>query len=268
MRPGCATGSACRPVATGAVDGMRLPPPPFDPRWALFLDVDGTLLEFAGDPGAVRADAGLAQLLADLRSACGGALALISGRSVASLDGIFSPLRLPVAGQHGLERRDAAGGMHHHDFPRERLRRAAGELGAFAAAHAGLILEDKGASVALHFRRAPELEPRCRDAIRAAQAAVGDAFEVQGGKMVFELKPSGRDKGAAIAEFMVEPPFAGRLPAFLGDDATDEFGFDVVNQLGGHSVKVGEGEGAARWRIADAREVRSWLQHGLGAGGT
>lgn len=250
-----------------AVDGASQDPPRLDASWALFLDVDGTLLDFAGDPDSVRADAPLAGLLADLVRRCDGALALISGRSVASLDRVFDPLRLPAAGQHGIERRDAAGRLHRHEFPWAQLRQAATELGAFAAAHPGLLLEDKGSSVALHFRRSPELADACRAAALAARAAIGDAFEVQGGKMVVELKPGGRDKGMAIAEFMAEAPFAGRLPVFLGDDATDEFGFDVVNRLGGHSVKVGAGAGAARWRIADARGVRRWLHGGLASGG-
>jgi trehalose 6-phosphate phosphatase len=114
-------------------------------------------------------------------------------------------------------------------------------------------------TLALHYRRAPELREVAERAMRALAGSLGDAFELQAGKFVFELKPSGKDKGSAIAEFMREAPFSGRLPVFIGDDLTDEHGFDVVNRLGGHSVKVGPGPSRARWRLEDASAVREWL---------
>lgn len=233
--------------------------PAFAPGWAVFLDIDGTLLEHVERPDAVRADPALGTLLGALAAASGGALALISGRPVGELDGLFTPLRLAVAGQHGVERRDAAGKLHRHAFPQEPLRRAARELAAFAAGHAGLLLEDKGHSLALHFRLAPSLSGAAHDAVNRALAALGPEFEMQSGKLVFELKPGGRDKGVAIEEFMAEAPFAGRVPLFVGDDATDERGFALVNRLGGHSIKVGPGSSIARWRLADAAAVREWL---------
>jgi trehalose 6-phosphate phosphatase len=238
----------------------RPPLPSPSASWALFLDVDGTLLEVAERPDAVRVDPALARLMARLHRATAGALGLVSGRSVAGLDALFAPLVLPAAGQHGLERRDAAGKVHQHPFPVPPLRRAAERLAEFAARHAGLLLEDKGANLALHYRQAPQLAEAARGAASAAAAELGAGFELQAGKMVFEIKPGGRDKGLAIEEFMREPPFRGRTPVFVGDDATDEYGFGVVNRLGGHAIKVGAGPSCARWRLGDAAEVRDWLE--------
>jgi trehalose 6-phosphate phosphatase len=245
------------PLQQPATADSRLPE--FTPGWAIFLDIDGTLLEHVERPDAVHADAALGTLLIALRDVAGGALALISGRPVATLDALFAPLRLAVAGQHGIERRSADGKLHRHAFALEPLRRAARQLGEFAARHAGLLLEDKGCSLALHFRLAPQLAGAAREAVAEALATLGAGFEIQDGKMVFELKPGGRDKGKAIEEFMAEAPFAGRLPVFIGDDTTDEYGFAIVNRIGGHSIKVGPGPSSARWRLADAAAVREWL---------
>lgn len=234
-------------------------PPPFGADWALFLDVDGTLLDHAERPDAVRPGAAEVRLLEALGLACGGALALISGRAVADLDAMFAPLALPAAGQHGIERRDAAGALHRHALPSQALRRAAARIGEFAARHRGLVFEDKGDNLALHFRMAPQLAGAAEAALGEAAATLGAGFELLRGKMVVELKPSGRDKGSAIGEFMREPPFAGRRAVFVGDDQTDEYGFGVVNRLGGYSVKVGAGASTARYRLADAAAVRAWL---------
>jgi trehalose 6-phosphate phosphatase len=233
--------------------------PAYSADWALFLDVDGTLLEHAARPDAVRPGAAELELLGALQHAAHGALALISGRAVADLDAMFAPLRLPAAGQHGVERRDFQGAVHRGATPPAALRRVAARLGEFAARHQGLLFEDKGHNLALHYRLAPQLAAAVRAALGEAAAQLGAGFELLHGKMVVELKPSGRDKGSAIEEFMREAPFAGRRPVFVGDDHTDEFGFGVVNRLGGESVKVGAGETAARWRIADAGAVRAWL---------
>jgi len=227
---------------------------------AFFLDVDGTLLEHAARPDAVAADPRILRLLARLHLGAHGALALISGRSVGALDALFAPLRLPAAGQHGIERRDAQGRVHVHEFPAQALRSAVARIGSFAANSDGLILEDKGQSVALHYRLAPRLGESAHAAVTAAASTLGGAFEVLAGKMVVELKPSGRDKGSAIEEFMREAPFAGRMPVFVGDDLTDEAGFAVVNRLGGHSIKVGAGATVALWCAADAAAVRDWLE--------
>jgi trehalose 6-phosphate phosphatase len=234
--------------------------PPFHPGWALFLDVDGTLLDIAERPDAVDTHAVDCQLVEGLQRAAGGALALISGRSLAQLDEMFAPLRLPAAGQHGFERRDVHGKRHRHRFAADKLQPAVRRLRDFARRHEGLVFEDKGASVALHYRLAPQLGGAAREALVEAAEALGGVMEVQAGKMVWELKPAGADKGVAIEEFMREPPFAGRRPVFLGDDVTDEYGFRVVNRLEGHSIKVGAGETAARWRLANPSAARAWLR--------
>jgi trehalose 6-phosphate phosphatase len=129
----------------------------------------------------------------------------------------------------------------------------------YAREHSGLVLEDKGASVALHYRLAPQLRDAAHERALAAAALLPGEVEVQAGKMVWEIKPVGAHKGMAIDEYMAEAPFRGRLPVFLGDDVTDEDGFHVVNRLGGHSIKVGAGESAARWRLPDPAAARAWL---------
>jgi len=240
-----------------------VPVPPFQPGWALFLDVDGTLLDIAERPDEVDTHAVDCELVEGLQRAAGGALALISGRSLAQLDEMFAPLKLPAAGQHGFERRDVRGKRHRHRFAVETLAPAKEKLREFAARHSGLVLEDKGASLALHYRLAPPLAGAAHQVLVEAAAALGGRVEVQAGKMVWELKPAGADKGVAIEEFMREAPFAGRTPVFLGDDVTDENGFRVVNRLEGHSIKVGAGDTAARWRLANPSAARAWLRQWL-----
>ena len=195
-----------------------------------------------------------------LVAGAGGAVAVISGRALARIDQIMAPLVLPAAGQHGAERRDAQGVRHRHRFPANVLRPVAVGIRSFAAQHQGLVFEDKGASVALHYRKAPQLARAAQAAVRDAAGPLGEQVEVQDGKMVVELKPAGCDKGKAIAQFMQEAPFAGRQPVFIGDDATDEYGFRVVNAMGGHTVKVGEGASVARWRLENPASTRAWLQ--------
>ena len=232
-------------------------PPRLDARCALFLDVDGTLLNIAERPQDVRVDAALIGLLERLRARVEGALAVVSGRPLRELDALLAPLVLPSAGQHGVERRDARGEMH--GYAGAAPPAAAKQLSAFAAAHPGLIFEDKGASLALHYRLAPELEANVGAQMQRLAAALGPSMQLLEGKMVVELKPAGLDKGVAIAQFMAEAPFRGRLPVFAGDDVTDECGFAEVNRLGGCSVKVGEGETCAQLRMPDVAAVHRWL---------
>lgn len=230
------------------------------PRAAgFFLDIDGTLLEFAENPQLVRVDGALADLLLRLRDAAGGALALISGRSIAEIDRLFGSAAFCAAGQHGAERRDADGRMRRHAVPLAGLRRAQAALRGIAALHPSLVLEDKGVNLALHYRGAPDLGASVQESVRRLAGEIGDDFEVQDGKMVVEIKPSGRDKGTAIAEFLEEAPFRERLAVFIGDDLSDEPGFELINRVGGCSVKVGEGRSAAQWRLRDASAVRAWL---------
>ena len=228
-------------------------------RCAFFLDIDVTLLDLADHPGLIRLDGELIGLLKSLGRAAGGALALISGRSVEDIDRLLAGPGFCVAGQHGAERRDFSGTMHRREVPRAALEAARRRLAAVAARHPALVLEDKGLNFAVHFRSAPELGEQTRDAVRILARDLGGEFEVQLGKMVVELRPAGKDKGVAISEFLAEEPFRGRTPVFVGDDLTDEIGFELINRLGGHSVKVGRGESAARWRLVDAAAVRTWL---------
>jgi trehalose 6-phosphate phosphatase len=234
--------------------------PPFSRNWAFFLDLDGTLLEIEETPDAVGIGPDEKRLLEKLVAVAGGAVAVISGRALARIDQILAPLVLPAAGQHGAERRDAKGLRHRHRFPANVLRPVAVGIRSFAAQHQGLVFEDKGASVALHYRKAPQLARAAQAAVREAAGPLGTQVEVQDGKMVVELKPAGCDKGKAITQFMQEAPFAGRQPVFIGDDATDEYGFRVVNAMGGHTIKVGEGPSVARWRLENPASTRAWLQ--------
>src|SRR5918999_5886364 len=162
--------------------------PPYAANWAFFLDIDGTLLEIEGHPDEVRIGRAELDLASGLHRATGGALALVSGRPLAGIDVLFHPLKLPIAGQHGAERRDARGTRHRYQFPIDVLHRAAAPARKFVARYEGLIFEDKGASVALHYRLAPELEPAARAVVQDAVAQAGGAIEMQVGKMVFELK--------------------------------------------------------------------------------
>ena len=233
--------------------------PPFGGRWALFLDIDGTLLEIAATPQAVHTARADTKLIAALYEKTDGALALVSGRALATIDELFAPLKLPAAGQHGVERRDARGKVYRPSFSADVLARASKHIGDFAARHAGLVFEHKGYSMALHYRLAPRLAGAAHAVVREAARTVGCGVEVQAGKMVAELKLAGHDKGRAIEAFMKEKPFAGRVPVFLGDDLTDEDGFRVVQRLDGIAIKIGAGETVAPWRLDHPAAARTWL---------
>lgn len=231
--------------------------PVLDRNEAFFLDVDGTLLDIAERPEDVKLRSGLTDTLAALQRAA--PVALISGRPIAALDRLFAPLRLPAAGQHGAERRGADGQVRRAVVAESALGPARAHLLAWAHNHHGILLEDKGLTLALHYRAAPHLEAEAARVSREALRQLDDGFVLGSGSMVYEIRPRGWDKGRAIAEFMREPPFAGRVPVFAGDDVTDEDGFAVVNRMGGHSIKVGAGPTAARWRFADVIQVLTWL---------
>jgi len=228
---------------------------------ALFLDVDGTLLHIADTPDAVTIERATVELLARAHAATGGALALITGRSIADADRLFAPLALPVAGQHGFERRDAAGALHRYADTAAELAALRPEIDAFAADRPGVVVEDKGLTLAVHYRLAPDAGRALAALAGRLVARPGSTLGIQPGKMVIELRPAGQDKGTAIAGFMDEAPFRGRIPVFLGDDVTDEFGFGTVNGLGGISVKVGDGPTEARLRLAGVDAVRRSLAH-------
>lgn len=230
---------------------------------AFFLDVDGTLLEFAPRPDAVSADAALRELLERLRVRSGGALALVSGRSIATLDSILAPLSLPAAGLHGFERRNAAGVLTMQQPPvRHMLDDARRQMEQWVRTYPRLMLEDKGSALALHYRRVPKLESAVVDAVLAiAERVRGSGLQVQRGHMVVELTPTGASKATAVAGFMAEAPFAGRQPLFAGDDLTDEPAFEWVNEAGGVSVAVSVARPtAARTHLDSVDEVHDWLR--------
>lgn len=229
--------------------------------WALFLDVDGTLLEIAETPQGVHVPPTLRQLLVSLSLRLDGALALVSGRTLNDLDHLFAPLRFCAAGVHGWERRGVAGRVVRPQLDARRLDGARERLRQFALRHDGLILEDKGHALALHFRRAPHLSADVSDVVRTACRHLGPAFAVLAGKCVFEIRPAGCTKGTAVRSFMQELPFMNRLPIYLGDDLTDEDAFAVVNELGGISIKVGDGHGTlAQHCLPGVRQVLRWLE--------
>ena len=230
--------------------------------FAYFLDIDGTLVDLADTPGAVTLHPALPPLVEALYQSSGGAIALITGRSIADADRLFSRRRLPVAGQHGHERRSADGRVTEHRVCPRALDPARVALRSIVERHPKLILEDKGLSLALHYRRAPHLASLAHRAMRNAQGLLGDQYSVHRGKRIVELTPAGKDKGLAIRAFMREAPFRGRPPIFIGDDVTDEHGFAMVNQLGGDSIKVGPGPTAAVWRLPSVTAVLAWLEHG------
>ena len=257
------------PAERSAPTPLSLPPPPRlrAADLALFLDVDGTLLEIECEPDAVHVPDRLRRILQRLQAASGGALALVSGRSLEQLDRLFSPLRFSAAGLHGLERRNLDRVIERAAPDPELFERARRRLAEFADAHEGVLLEDKGLTLALHYRKAPEAAEAAGRLAEMAVAESRGAFALLRGKMVYELKPPGVDKGRAIAAFLAEAPFAGRRPVFAGDDMTDEAGFEAVNQRGGVSVRIGEGQAtAAAFGCADVAAVQTWLLELLGAG--
>jgi trehalose 6-phosphate phosphatase len=169
--------------------------------------------------------------------ACDGAIALISGRSLTQLDALFAPRRWPAAGLHGVERRDALGQIHVH--PTEQLpAELVEDLQAVARRHPGLLLEDKGRAIALHYRHAASLQTLLEREVHRIARRHGEV-DVQPGAYVLELKPAGITKAHAIEAFLAEPPFAGRVPLFAGDDLTDLHGFEAVERRGGVSIAVG-----------------------------
>lgn len=225
----------------------------------MFLDVDGTLIEIADRPDAAHLPKKLTGLLRALHDDLNGALALVSGRALAAIDRLSGIPMLPAAGLHGLERRGADGIIHRQGMP-EVLDGARAALNEFAHDRPGVLIEDKGAAIALHFRRAPEYRDEAHAFVRS-MVATNDRLAMVPGKMVFEVKTAGTDKGMAVAAFMTEAPFAGRVPIYVGDDVTDEDAFAQVNRMGGHSIRVGdEAPTAARGRLADVTAVGRWLE--------
>jgi trehalose 6-phosphate phosphatase len=237
-----------------AIHAVPLP----ENHWCLFLDVDGTLLELASTPDGVTVDPGLVALLARLHVSAGGALALVSGRTLADLDRLFGALRLPSAGLHGCERRDALGTLHVADVAQQQLADARAGLRALVGRHAGLLFEDKGAGLALHFHGAPALQQQLREEVALLAAPLVPEYALLDGHAVIEIKPALHTKGSAVTAYMSEPPFAGRTPIFIGDDQTDYDGFAAVRRQGGIAIAVGP-RVISEWRLPGPNAVRRWL---------
>lgn len=240
-------------------DAVNSRPPAIAADCALFLDVDGCLLEFADDPWSVRAPPRLIVALDALERRLDRALALVSGRSLAAIDAIFAPARYTAIGLHGLERRGDADAAVRDP----RLATIVDVARMVLDAYPGALVEDKGRSLALHWRAAPAAGAAIHAfAIEALAQLPG--YRLEPGNQVIELRPQGGDKGGAIRELMATPPFSGRMPVFAGDDLTDEAGFATVNAMGGISVLVGERLlSAAVHRLADPAAVRAWLEEGM-----
>lgn len=240
-----------------------LPPPPLpapDARWALFLDVDGTLTDIRPRPDDVTIAEATRAILTRIAHATQGAVALVSGRTIGDIDRLFAPLHLATAGLHGLERRTADGHLSAAPDDPEALQPIRDALGKFVAAHPGTILEDKGAAIALHFRGAPEAEAEAEPLIAGLLARNGDGVVLQRGKMVREIRAAGINKGGAIRTFMEEAPFCDRTPVFVGDDVTDEDGFATINDMHGISIKVGnDRKTAATSACPDVGAIHQWL---------
>lgn len=237
-----------------------MPGPLLDRHSALFLDVDGTLLDIALTPEDVLVPQGLGQSLQRVFDLLGGAVALISGRSVADLDHLLSPMKLPAAGKHGAEVRLRRGGPT-RELATSRIN---GEvrrgLAQVAHDHDGVMLEDKGVSIAVHYRRRPEIAEALGSQICSLLAECGNGLVLLPGRMVWEVKDKSVSKAAAVRRFMTEPPFAIRRPVYIGDDVTDEDGFAEVERRGGVALVVAGGEIRGRSiAFEDPRAVRQWL---------
>lgn len=236
----------------------RLPNPPSRlPRAALFLDLDGVLAPLAATPEAVVAEPRRTEILQRLSDRLQGRVAIISGRTLAEIDRITDSASPSASGIHGLERR-RYDGSHVRKPADPAVRQAVEAFEKFAADRPGVIVEDKGVAAGLHYRQAPAEADAATALVERLASETG--LSAQPGSMVLELKTPGSDKGAAVAAFMGEQPFAGAMPVMLGDDLTDEHGFRAAERLGGFGVLVGAPrETAARYGLPNVAAVLDWL---------
>ncbi|WDS34620.1 trehalose-phosphatase [Pseudoxanthomonas sp.] len=235
-------------------------PPALAAQCALFLDVDGTLLEFQDDPGAVALPEGGLETVTRLSHKLGGALALVSGRPLAELDRVFAPHALPAAGMHGQQLRGAPETTRVVPAALAELRREATVL---AHRYPGVRVEDKGGALALHWRAAPQAAAALQ-ALASHFLPALEGYRMQAGDQVLELVPADVDKGRAVRRLLEQAPFTGRTPVFVGDDLTDEYGFETANTLGGWSVLVGRRPNShAMYALPDVTAVHTWLRSNL-----
>jgi trehalose 6-phosphate phosphatase len=228
--------------------------------YAFLLDIDGTLLDLAPTPREVWVPPGLANTLGGLLERTAGALALVSGRSLNDIDLIFAPEIFPAVGGHGAEMRLSADSeavaTHAPPMDKELKRR----LAAIAKLSPGILLEDKGYSLALHYRLAPHAERAIYEAVSLIRADLPNApIEVLPGKCVCEIKHAGFTKATGVRELMTHEPFKGRRPIFIGDDVTDESVFAIIPDFDGFSFSVGRRAKGVADHFDEPRDVRAWL---------
>jgi trehalose 6-phosphate phosphatase len=238
---------------------------------AILLDVDGTILDVAATPQSVVVPASLVRTLGELHARTDGALALVSGRLIENLDDLFVPLRLPCVGGHGVEWRiaDNAPMQKRHAGMSPILKE---QVTAAVTIDPRIIVEDKGSSLAVHYRLAPELGPLIKNKMAAIlDRATAEKLEILCGKAVIEIKPLGFNKGTAVCELLQNPPFVQRIPLFVGDDVTDESVFAALPALGGFSYSVGREVAGIEGIFDGPQDVRDWLiglcgQNGMKSG--
>ena len=226
----------------------------------LFADFDGTLVELAESPEQLKPAGDLVDLLQALKQRLSGALGVISGRRLESIDRWLAPMQLAGGGLHGSQMRLSPG-----PAPSPRVApQLAGQVAKLKARYTdapGILVEDKGAAIALHYRLAPERREDCRAAMSEVADQLG--FNLLSGHCVFEARPAGIDKGTALNELARSGPFAGRRLFFIGDDTTDEDAIRAAQALGGIGIRVGPAETAAHYRLADVDAVLGWLRASL-----
>ncbi|HWE73490.1 MAG TPA: trehalose-phosphatase [Stellaceae bacterium] len=237
------------------------------PDAALFLDIDGTLIEFEDRPEEVRIPPALLATIDALRQALGGALAVVSGRNLADIDRLFAPLVLAAGAQHGAEARLTAGGKDQSfAAPQAALASVADRLAAFLAAHSGIRVERKGLSTAFHYRNAVELGPALRDELEKAVAPVAGALNLLDSHLCYDVRARDADKGKAVERLMAVAPFAGRVPVYIGDDWTDEDGFTAALAAQGRAIRVGTDRPTlATESVNNSAALRQWLDRSLTA---
>jgi trehalose 6-phosphate phosphatase len=241
----------------------HMPQTPIDPdTTAIFLDIDGTLLDIAPTPLEVKVSDALRDSLAALSEQFGGAVAFVSGRPIAEMDRLFHPLRLAAVGGHGAEIRytpESASRRSKIATLDDQLRADFARIGRIGQ---GILVEDKGYSLAIHYRQAPELGGEIMKSVTAiCKNERCDSLEILPGKLVIEIKPGGYDKGTGLREMMSVPPFTGRRPIFIGDDITDNAAFAVLPDFGGTGFSVGGIVPGASFNFDGPQDVRRWLRH-------
>jgi trehalose 6-phosphate phosphatase len=250
-------------ISNRAIEAMDIAAPPplvSDLRdRAFLLDIDGTLLDLAPSPRQVWVPTGLRRTLTRLADLTGGAVALVSGRSLNEIDLIFSPLQLAAIGVHGAEMRvSGEAEVQSRTSPLSKALKR--RLATVAELGPGILVEDKGYSLALHYRLAPDKGPEVLAAVRTICAdAASEAVEILPGKLVVDIKPAATNKGEAVLDLMQCSPFAGRRPIFIGDDTTDLTVFGVIPKLGGQSYSVGGIDAAVDGHFERPEAVRAWL---------